>query len=382
MKHLASLVSPLIFIFVFCAASCAQDSRLVRIRLSDGDTMTGKLDLPGGSSGIRELVIFVHGTGPCTYLDRRKMSGLEFDYFALFTRELTGRGIAFFTYSRRGVTLSNTPPTFDTVDRKKFQKYLPSVEVKDIGTAIGFLKKEERLKKSKIVLLGWSEGTILAPMIALDKANKVDALLLAGYANDNMTEIIKWQLGGGSSMINFCKYLDADSNGMINRAEYESTEKRATSFREKGLKNAPFSVLDANKDSLLTAQDFWLLNSKHYEKITEAFEKHDDDWIWNNYFHVTSAWYAEHKMLEANNTRLMKLDIPIYIFQGMEDASTPASGAIEIQKRFAQANKTNLHCFFFPKHNHDLNYTDWPLKQIISPGLQKIFETMNILQTR
>ncbi|WP_315822040.1 hypothetical protein [Paraflavitalea speifideaquila] len=56
--------------------------------------MRGKLDLPANGA-IRQLVIFIHGTGPATYLDRRKAGDSTFNYFDLFAREFNKRNIAF-----------------------------------------------------------------------------------------------------------------------------------------------------------------------------------------------------------------------------------------------------------------------------------------------
>jgi pimeloyl-ACP methyl ester carboxylesterase len=372
----------LIGFLLYCTSliSFSQQSEIIKIKLQDGDTLKGKLDLPDNFPSIKELVIFVHGTGPSTYLDRRKVGGIEFVYFDLFKQEFNKRGIAFYTYNRRGVSLTNTPPTYDTVDIVKYKKYLPATEAKDIGSVIRYLKNIKSLANAKIVLLGWSEGTIIAPMVALDKSNKVDALLLAGYANENMSDIIKWQYSGGSSMVNLRKYFDADSDKVISRAEYESTDAMATSMRTKAFKNTPFTILDVTRDSVLASDDFGLLNKSSYDKIMAAFDNGDDEWIWKNYFRVTTKWFNEHKTLEANKTSLLKLDIPIYIFEGLDDASAPAEGAYDIQKRFSKAGKTNLKCYFFKGHNHDLNYTDWPFKKSISPGLSKIFEVADSLQ--
>jgi pimeloyl-ACP methyl ester carboxylesterase len=370
-----------VFLAVFLpVATFSQQSQIVKIKLSDGDTLTGKLDIPESPKRVKELVIFVHGTGPGTYLDRRKISGNEFVYFDLFKQELNKRGIAFYAYNRRGVSLTNTPPTYDTVDRVKYKKYLPSIESEDIATVISSLKKDKRLAKAEIVLLGWSEGTIIAPMVAQNKKNGVDALLLAGYANDNIPDIIKWQYSGSASMVNLRKYFDSDTNNVISRTEYESKDAVIASIRAKAFRNAPFSVLDVNKDSTITAADFGLLNKSIYERILEAFNNGDDEWIWKNYFRVTTQWYNEHQSLEPNKTALLKLDIPIYIFHGLDDGNAPVEGAYDIQKRFAEAGKTNLHCYFFRGHNHDLNYTDWPFKKTISPGLTKIFEVAGSLQ--
>ena len=105
----------------------------------------------------------------------------------------------------------------------------------------------------------------------------------------------------------------------------------------------------------------------------------NDAWIWQNYFRVTSNWLKDHFNLEANKTRLLRIDIPVYIFHGVDDGNVPIEGVYDIQSRFRQANKTNLQCFIFEGHNHDLNYLDWPFEHKISEGLNSIFNASQLL---
>src|SRR5215510_8155211 len=359
MKHRVTLLLAVALFAVTCGSLSASAAEIVKIKLSDGEMLTGKLDLPADASNIQRLIIFIHGTGPNTYLNRRKFGALEFNYFDLFAVEFTKRGAAFFTFSKRGVELGDTPPHYETIDRVKFGKVVPSVEVQDIHSVITFLKADKRLSKSRIALLGWSEGSILAAMVA-EKNKNVNALFLAGYCNENLFEVIKWQNSGASSMVSLGKYFDANHDRAISKEEYESTDKTATAVRKQLLKDAAFEQIDLNKDGKITAEDFGLMLRDHYAAILSAVEKKDDDWIWNNYFHVTSAWLKEHFELEPNKIRMLRVGIPIYIFQGEDDANAPVEGVYDLQARFAESQKTNLHCFVFKNHDHDLNYLDWP----------------------
>ena len=373
MKHRAMLLL-LVCLFDSVSGSLSVSaSEIVKIKLSDGETLTGKLALPADVAAIQRLIIFIHGTGPATYLDHRKFGATEFNYFDLFASEFIQRGAAFFTYNKRGVELGDTPPLYETVDREKFGKVLPSIEVKDIDSIIAFLKLDKRLKRSRVALLAWSEGTILA-VLAAEKNKSVNALLLAGYVNDNLFDIIKWQHSGASSFVAIRKYFDANHDNIINKEEYESAEPAAVAMRKQGMKNAAFEQIDVNQDGKITAEDFGLLQRGSYNALLAAVEKKDDDWIWNNYFHVTSAWLKEHFELEPNKTRLLRINVPVFIFQGEDDNHTPVEGVYDIKERFTKGNKTNLQCFIFKSHDHDLNYLNWPKKKLISEGLQKIFE--------
>jgi pimeloyl-ACP methyl ester carboxylesterase len=295
--------------------SFAEAGDIINFTLIDGEHVEGKLSLPT-TGVIKELVIFVHGTGPATYDNHRKFGQLEFNYFDYFADEFNRRGIAFFTYNKRGVTRGDAPPSFEKIDRDKYRKVLPSVEIRDIATYIHTLRRDKRLKNAKIVLLGWSEGTALASLVAQNKSNRISALFLNGYLNDNLADVIRWQNNGGSSMVNLRAAFDTDKNGAISRTEYESTEKGAAAFRTGAMQNTKFEQLDLDKDASITLADFAKLLKPRYDAIFAAIERGDDDWIWNNYFHVSTAWLKEHFMLEANKDRLLRLKLPIYIFHG------------------------------------------------------------------
>ena len=105
-----------------------------------------------------------------------------------------------------------------------------------------------------------------------------------------------------------------------------------------------------------------------------AVEKGDDAWIWANFFRVTSAWLKEYFALEPNKTRLQRIDLPIYVFHGEDDANVSVAGVADLQARFAQEGKPNLQCFVFKGHDHDLNYMLWPVKKTIPEGIRKIFD--------
>lgn len=52
-------------------------SEIIKVQLSDGESISGKLDLPTGSSKVPLIVIFAPGTGPNTYLNKRKIGNRE-----------------------------------------------------------------------------------------------------------------------------------------------------------------------------------------------------------------------------------------------------------------------------------------------------------------
>ena len=345
-------------------------SEIKTIKLFDGEETTARLCLPQNGQ-INTIVVAVHGTGPNTYLTKRQ----GFNYYDLIAEGFCNRGVGFFTYNRRGVDLGETPPWFDKVDSLKHTKYLPHIEAVDIETMITFLKKDERFKNSKIVLYGMSEGTIIASLVAERNKVKIDALFLHGYAHDNMFDIIKWQNTGEGVMTLINSIFDKNGDKGVDREEYESEDPTIAAYRGHLFQNQSFDTIDVVKDDVIDIKDIRAMREPFQELLMTKIDENDESWIWNNYFRITIGWLREHFSLEPNKTRLLKIDIPIYVFHGTEDASVPVESVYDLEVRFKTLNKSNLKIFVFDKHNHDLNIQDWFTKKEYSDGLQKLFET-------
>lgn len=145
----------------------------------DDYPIQGMLAMPEAKTA-ETLIIFVNGSGPNTYDNKRQLDeNRNFTYFDLFREEFTKRGSAFFSYNTRGVTTSEEPPDFTDVDDELYRQYMPQTSVKDVVAMVEYLKKQPGLKHAKIILLGWSEGTLIAPLVA--KETHIDGLILCGY---------------------------------------------------------------------------------------------------------------------------------------------------------------------------------------------------------
>lgn len=362
------------FIIIFLTLFNPYCQEISTVRLWDKEQIKIKLTLPEKNLSPNYLVLFVHGTGPNTYLNKRGKKENTFNYYDFFADEFARRGVGFVSYSRRGVTISENPPMYNDIDSLKYSKYTPLVEAKDVESIIQTLSKRKNLRKSKFILLGWSEGTIISTLVAERKKVNVEALLLCGYANENMFDIIQWQLSGKSSMVNMCKYFDFDSNKSITRNEYESENENAKKYRNKLFQNADFSQFDILKDSVIDYRDFEIQLKDYYSILLEMISQKNQSWIWNNYFQVSINWLNEHFQTEANKSRMLRLNLPIYIFHGIEDSNTAIEGVEDIKQRFNSLGKSNLKCYTFKGHNHDLNFIQWVKKNQIPDGIAKIFE--------
>jgi alpha-beta hydrolase superfamily lysophospholipase len=343
-------------------------SEMTTIQLGDGERVTARMCLPD-SGRVGTIVVIAHGSGPNTYLDKRP----GFNYYDVLAEGFCERGVGFYTYNRRGVDMGEIVPMFDTVYREQYDKYTPLQEAVDIESHIAAIRKDKRFRNCKIVLYGISEGTIIAPLVAERDKVHVDGLLLHGYCNDNMYDIIRWQNEGG--VIRMYTYvMDRNGDGAISRTEYEDPQLKH--YRVALLQDTPFDSLDVIKDNVWNAHDIGKVRMAHiHQQIMDAVAAGDDSWIWDNYFRGTVAWLRGHFALEANKTQLLRLNLPIHIFHGTHDENVPVEGVYDIAERFRVCGKTNLSIHVFERHNHNLNFELWLRTKRHSEGTQAIFDT-------
>lgn len=338
------------------------------IKLKDGEEITARLCLP--DNDVKTIVFCVPGTGPSTYLTKRT----TFNYYDELANGFCEQGLAFFTYNRRGCTNSETPPLFVDVDSVKYAKYCPLQEAEDIEVMISSLVKDRRFKNCKIILYGISEGTIIAPLVAERKKVRSDALLLHGYAHDNMFDIIKWQNQGHGVMIMVNSIFDKDSDKRISKEEYEASGEQLAQQRSRLFQNMPFNSLDIVADGFIDIKDIQKMREPFHDYLMKCVQNNNYQWIKTSYFNITPHWFKSHFELEPNKTRLLRIQIPIYVFHGEEDANVPVESVSDLKSRFDVCNKTSLNVYIFKKHNHDLNFQDVLSQKKWSEGFETIFK--------
>lgn len=333
----------------------------------DGYPLEGFLAMPEEGKADK-LVIYVNGSGPNTYDNKRQIrENVIFTYFDLFREEFTKAGVAFFSYNTRGASLSKEPPIFTEIDDMLYRGYTPHASVKDVVSIVEYLRQQPGLKDAKIILLGWSEGTLIASLVSLK--TPVDALVLCGFMYDDMMSILDWQQTGGSSMVFYRNYFDYDKDGIITPMEFaEDRNKIAEHF------GITYEYMDQDKNGVLDEADFAILLEPSRKELYQAIETADREYLKDKYgIYLTPEWFDGHKLMPSNSEILPFIDIPIHIIHGTFDQNSSVEGVYKAQQLFEQLGKENLSVSVYEGYNHDLNYLDYIFTKEIPEALAKVF---------
>jgi pimeloyl-ACP methyl ester carboxylesterase len=362
-----------------------QGERIVEFETYDGLKLEGKLSVPLKGSSKFPVVFFLPGAGPWTFdrpieypimSDPKEMfpEKKKYSYCDFYAKELTKRGIAFYRVNKRGCAVSETKP-YERVNRRIFSKATLSILLKDYEYALNELRNQHDIDKEKIVLLGASEGTILAPRLALKSPEGIISVVMFGYAQDNTKDTIVWQNTIGPWR-NIAQIFDENDDGKVTKGEFDKVIERVPTSLTIGLS---FGSLDRNKDDIVTPNE--LNNKGRLKQILKAIQEKDDDYLWVNLLNLSSAYLLEDWERECNHKTLMKLNIPLAIFHGENDGSCRVEGALETKKAFEKANKKNLTVTVYPGTNHDLNWMKFLKNNIIPKPFEEIFSYIeNIVQ--
>lgn len=152
-----------------------------------GITLAGTLTLPK-QDGAFPAVILISGSGP----QNRDEELMGHKPFLVLSDYLTKNGIAVLRYDDRGVAASKGD--FKTATSLDFAT--------DVEAGIAYLKSRKEINKSKIGLIGHSEGGIIAPMVATQSKDVAFIVLLAGTGiqGDQLLLLQQQLIGKASGM--------------------------------------------------------------------------------------------------------------------------------------------------------------------------------------
>lgn len=154
----------------------------IGIRSSAGHTLAGALALPRGHAPLRAIVVYLSGAGAQTR-EYATVSPADSSLYGALQQRLLCRGVGSFVFDEVGTGRSGgdyrTYATTRTLAR-------------DAGDVVAWLRSVPDLQGAKVMLVGHSEGGLIAAMVA-GSSDRVDGVVTLGAPAYDGESIIAYQ---------------------------------------------------------------------------------------------------------------------------------------------------------------------------------------------
>jgi uncharacterized protein len=154
-------------------------SREFEVRVTGQFPLAATLTIPDGSEEKYPLIVMVHGSGPTDRDSNAK--GMPMNIFKELSETVAAEGFASIRYDKRGVGASEG------------DFYETGVQdlIDDAQAVLEFAKRHPNIDSENVILLGHSEGSILAPYI--NEKVPVDGIILLSGTAEPLAETMTWQ---------------------------------------------------------------------------------------------------------------------------------------------------------------------------------------------
>ena len=264
------------------------------------------------------------------------------------------------------------------IDRAVYDTSTLANKVQDGIAAIRTLQKQPDVDRSRLVLRGISEGTLLAAEIAVQIPDEVAGLVLSGVIGSTLKDSLEFMASDGM-YLQHARLWDGNKDGRISLAEFEAAGGPAALPP-----GSTFKTLDPDGDGFYTTADRSVLSAALVDAVrTENF---DVFLRWLEPSAVVAvprtmrAWVQDHFAQPTMWDLLQKLSMPVGLFQGEIDANTSAAGVRALEQKSKAAGKTNLEFKYFDGLDHGLGTIEYFSNGKPSTGYVAIFEFMKRFQ--
>jgi uncharacterized protein len=374
--------------------------------LANGVKTNAQLTIPAVGEGSFPGVLLIHGsgandmneTGGLILIDNKTGSKIYPDKqtFAQLADFLSERGFVVLRYDKRGVT-SNF-----TIDTNVWGNVTFNDLKEDAEKALSVLLQQPEVNATeKATLIGHSEGTMIAPRIAVDNPDKVRNVVLMGAVAHSLNDLLYFQIV--TNPLNYVeKILDKSHRGMLTTKEIsdDSIFQNLVGGNLTHLLLVQTNVTDhlnkskaeihkvMNQDTTSIENELKPALLAAYENVTsptasallaECLDVLYGYFEWNSGLEGCPMWMKSHSNLESTLSMIgnVSSDIGILILQGENDTATPVEQGLLLQQRLTEVNHPDHLLIAYPDLGHSLSFSnEWVAQSgpMVGYVLEDIFE--------
>jgi uncharacterized protein len=357
------------------------------IDLGSGLETNARLNLPSTGDGPFPAILLIHGTGPLDMNETQDLVRIDSETgsiayparpFFQIAEYLSERGFAVLQYDKRGVGAN-----FTILDNNVWRNITFDDLRQDTEKALDLLIQQPEVDANHVTLVGHSEGTMIAPRVAMDNPEKVDNIVLMGSVAQNLRELLYFQLVT-NRILYAQQVLDHNNDGLVSVQEVSA--------------NPLFTALVGNQTLLLTQNITMANETVTAEQLSPQYNINNDTLIsindelkprlidgLNTIGAITPdgkcgycpIWITSHYALTPTLDIISKVpsDISILIQQGKNDSQTPIQQALLLQQKLTEVRHPDHTLITYP----DLGHVFYPSSKWLTadgPMEQKVLEDL------
>ena len=362
--------------------------RNLTLDLGNGVTTNAQLSYPAIGKGPFPGVLLIHGsgandmneTGGLILFDNKTGSLIypEKQTFFQISEYLADRGFAVLKYDKRGVE-----PNF-TMVRNIWENVTFNDLKDDASKALSVLLQQPEVNATnKVTLIGHSEGTMLAPRVAVDNPDKVRNMILMGPVANTLPELLYFQIV--KNPLDYVeKVLDRNDSGMLTISEVSNDpffqnlvggnlthlllfQTNGMDYLNKSSTKQPHPVnTTISRDTISIENDLKPALISAYNNVTfptdsalsaKCLDVQYGYFEWNSGLEGCPKWMRSHSDLQSTLSMIGNVSsgIGVLILQGENDSATPLEQGLLLQQRLMEVNHPDHLIITYPNLGHSLS---------------------------
>jgi uncharacterized protein len=312
--------------------------RDLTIDLGNGIQTNAQLTIPAVGNGPFPGVLLVAGSGA---IDMNETLAPDAKPFWQISQYLSERGFAVLRYDKRGVGANS-----QIIDSNVWGNLTFNDLKNDAEIALGVLTQHPEVDPSKITLIGHSEGTIIAPRIAIDQVNKTNSptignIVLMASVAQNVVDLLHFQM-----VDNYLAY----ANQVLDRNHTGSFSIQEAIINDP-LFGEPLATLFGNNatGNLDIDKQLKPFLEKQYENITS-----DDIHAKCSFEGGCPIWLNSHDNLEPNLSIVGNIpnSTSVLILHGENDSQAPIQQSFLLEQRLTEVSHPDHTLITYPDLGH------------------------------
>jgi uncharacterized protein len=324
------------------------------IDLGNGVKTNAQLTLPAIGKGPFPGVLLIAGTGA---LDKNGTSGFvhknglnPYTPYWQIAQYLSERGFAVLRYDKRGVGGNNT------ISSNVWGNATVNDLIHDAERALKILALQPEVDSKRISIIGHSEGTIIAPRVAIDNLTKVKNIILMGAVAQKFGDMVFYQTVLLPSEY-ATQVLDKNHTGLISIQQIAKDPVILINLpipksilrpnNTKAITNTLVREFGTN-DSISIDKQLNPLLRKSYENLTAL------NLSKCNNVNGCPVWFRSQLSLIPTLSIIgnVSKSTGILILNGENDSQTPVQQAFLLQQRLTEVNHPDHTLITYPNLGH------------------------------